>query len=107
MLYIKYTLNKLYQYEYHCIQCFTACPPPVFEEFIDSSVSGGVAQNEIITLVQCQVQCAANSGCLAVDWDPGSSIQCWFHLNIVGFRRDTFGVVHYALVDRCPGGMLY
>ncbi len=82
----------------------TACSPPLFDEFIDSSVSGGVAQSEIGTLEQCQGQCAANNECLALDWDVGASTQCWFHLNNVGSRRDSPGVVHYALVDRCPRG---
>ncbi len=84
------------------VKRLAACPPPLFEEFIDSSVSGGLPQREINTLEQCQGQCAANNDCLAVDWDASASTQCWFHLNRVGSRRDSPGVVHYALVDRCP-----
>ncbi len=68
------------------------------------SVSGGTPQTEITTLEQCQGQCAANNDCLALDWDATASTRCWFHLNSVGDRRSSQGVIHYVVSDRCPRG---
>ncbi len=63
MCYLKLRLDVLVvsfkSQTYYILVDFTACAPPLFEEFIDSSVSGGVAQSEISTLEQCQGQCAA------------------------------------------------
>ncbi len=86
-----------------CVVVSSACLPAVFTVLGDTSVPGGSPKTLITTLEQCQSQCAANIACMAMDWDATArKTRCWFHLNSVGQRRNTTGVVHYVISDRCP-----
>ncbi len=37
-----------------------------------------------------------------MDWDEASATKCWHHIGSIGTQRNTPGIDHYILLDRCP-----
>ncbi len=69
---------------------------------IDTSAGGGQPQAGVTTLVDCLAQCIRNENCQGVDWDQGSGTKCWHHIGSIAAQRNTPGIDHHVLLDRCP-----
>ena len=82
-----------------------ACQP-LYARLEDTSASGGVYQPDITTEAQCLSGCATTDRCRGVDLAPTTEYLCWFHIDIIGPARTIPGVIHFVLIDRCPGGIL-
>ncbi len=82
-----------------------ACQPQ-YDRIEDTRAGGGVYQASIITKVECLLECVATNSCVGVDWAPQTNQLCWFHMHSISTTRAVTGVVHYILIDRCPGGNL-
>ena len=78
------------------------CDPPLWSEVAESSAGGGLPQSNVATVTDCQSLCIQNVDCQGLDWEPGSDTKCWLHIGSIGSQRDTPGITHYILRDRCP-----